>query len=119
MDREVAACCKRFHSSSLTNEVALPRITSLLPETLLLYLVISWNRGHRLEVKRFDGGMQEPQQVLGVFVYFPLKSLCLQRLPRAGLQIPVAMAIKELRSLQTKEGRRAKIRQAEGRGVFP
>lgn len=78
MDREVAACCKRFPSSSLTDEVALPKRT-LLPETsLLLYLAVCWKRGHRKEVKRFEGGIQEPQKALGIFVYFSLKGLRLQ-----------------------------------------
>lgn len=79
MDREVAVCCKRFHSSSLTNEVALPKRISLLSEmSLLFYLAVSWKKGHRIEVKRFEGGIQEPQQALGIFVYFTLKGLRLQ-----------------------------------------
>lgn len=90
----VAVCCERFHSSSLTNKVALPRKMSPSLETLLPYLVISRERtqngGQR--VARVGGSTEGPQQALGLSVYFSLKCLCLlENIPRAILQDPLAM----------------------------
>lgn len=74
----VAVCCERFHSSSLTNKVALPRKMSPSLETLLPYLVISRERGHRMEVRGSPGlgiALKDPNRLLGSLSTSP-RSVC-------------------------------------------
>lgn len=119
----VAVCCERFHSSSLTNEVVLLRKMSPSLETLLPYLVISRERGHRLEVRGSPGlgvALRDPNRLWALCLLFLEGSVSPREYTEgytAGSPSNGNLGAKisaKLREMESQDER-----QARGRGLFP